>query len=347
MAPVRRSVRWAAARWRGFPLPLRVEILLLFFWLGLGTLGFHLLEGWTWGDSFFVTILVLTTLGFAGDFVPASGVAKGFSIALILLGVATISAILGTLGHMILEAQLAGPLRRRRMIRRLEAVTDHLILCGYGRVGRQVARELQIHPDAPPLVVIDLDRTAAEDAAADGYLSLAGDATEDEVLRRAGIERARGLIAAAGDDAQNVFIVLSARALNPDLWIVARATREETGAKLLRAGANRVLSPHTLGGRRLAHMALHPVLTDFLDLVTHSEELEFWLEEIRLSEGSPLVGRTLAEADLRQRCGVMILAIRKGETILTNPAPETLLEAGDLLIALGTREQLQALEALG
>ncbi len=222
----------------------------------------------------------------------------------------------------------------------------HQILCGYGRVGRQVAREFA--RDGVPFVIIEQDPQMVEECLAEGYLTVLGEASEDDVLKEAGIRRAKGLVAAVDSDADNVFVVLSARKMNPKLHIVARASSDESAAKLEMAGADRALSPYAVGGRRLASLATQPLIVDFLDIVTRGEKgIEFRLEEFGVPEDSFLAGHTIGELRIGERTGAMILATRNKEGRFdTTPSASDRISAGDTLIVLGTREQVTRLERL-
>ena len=225
-------------------------------------------------------------------------------------------------------------------------LSGHYILCGYGRVGRQVAREFA--SDGVPFIIIEHDPDTVEECSAEGYLTLLGEASDDNVLEEAGIRRARGLVAAVDSDADNVFVVLSARKLNPKLNVVARASSDESAAKLEMAGADRTLSPYAVGGRRLASLATQPLIVDFLDVVTRGEKgIEFRLEEFGVPEDSFLAGHTIGELRIGEKTGATILATRNKEgTFDTKPSANDRVRAGDTLIVLGTREQISRLERL-
>ena len=228
------------------------------------------------------------------------------------------------------------------MKEKISKLKGHIIVCGYGRVGKEVA--LVFHEEGMPFVIIDHAKEAIAEAANNGCLCVQGNAASDDVLKGAGILHARGLVAAAGSDADNVFITLSARGLRPDLFITARADAQESESKLKRAGANRTIFPHALGGRRLAMFTLRPLVVDFIDTALHSHKHEFVLEEIEVGSGSPVVGKTCKEG---QKCGngAVILAVRKKDgTLLTRFSEEMLLEIGDELVVIGSRDQLRALE---
>lgn len=308
-----------------------------------GVLWFWLVEGFGLVDAAYQTVTTVTTVGF-GETRPFDASAKLFSIALMVFGVAAALFTLGGVFEEQLEQQLVR-YGRRRMDRRIEALSGHAIVCGYGRVGAQIARLLVARGQR--LVVVDDDPERAAAAAEDGYLVVLGDATEDEILCSAGIERAATLVVSVGDDAAAISTVLSARVLNPTTRIVARANAASTEAKLRRAGCDRVVNPLNQGAQRMAAFAQQPAVADFLDVVVHDGSLEYRLEEVVLGPRSPLAGTTLGEAHLRARTGALVLAVRQNDgTFLSNPAPEAVLEPGATLIAIGTSDQLAALEAL-
>jgi voltage-gated potassium channel len=225
----------------------------------------------------------------------------------------------------------------------LEQIEGHFIVCGYGRIGSVVTGEFS--RQQVPFVVIERDSALAKRALEQGYLALQADATDEEVLRRAGVARARGLIAAVGTDAENVYTVLTARVLRPDLFIIARSEGGDSTRKLRHAGANRVISPYLIGGQHLAQTAIRPAVVDFVELATSSEHLELTMEEITIEGGSPLASHTILEANLRQRFGVIVVAIqRKDRSMTFNPEPEARIEAGDKLVVLGRNDSLKLLE---
>ena len=242
----------------------------------------------------------------------------------------------------LIEGRLQELLGRRRMERTITAMADHIILCGWGRVGRAIAAELA-HGDRP-LVVIDHDEARLADCS---HPSILGDATEDATLHRAGIERASALVAAVDLDAANSFITLSARSLRPQLFIVARARSVDSEQKLRRAGADRVVNPQNIGGSRMAAFVMRPHVAEFLDVVMHEQNLELCLEELPVREGSPLAGSTIADSHLRSRTGALVLALRKEDgSFASNPPPDTTFEAGHVVIAIGTEAELASLERL-
>ena len=311
--------------------------------LSLGTFGFPLLEGWSVGESAYSTVLIVSTLGFATD-QPATPAGKLLTVLLIGGGVGTLYYLLGVLAQGLIENEL-GARRRRRLKRQMEALRDHVIVCGYGRVGRELISELR--RESQSFVLVDTDLAKVERLQDEGVVALAGDAARDEVLRAAGIERARGLVVCTGSDAVNVFITLSARSLREDLLIVARAIHEDDEPKLLRAGATRAITPASLGGRRIAGLLLRPTVVELLDVLARSGNLGIYLEQVRLAAGSQLVGRSLGQARLREGVGANVLAIKRVDgALITNPAAETPLHGGDTLVVLGASDALARLEAL-
>jgi len=321
---------------------LRVCLLALLLLVGVGTLGYMLLEGWRPLEALYMTVITLSTVGFR-EVKPLNPPGMAFTMGLIGTGVGVMAYAAGTLGRLIIEGELAGVLGRRRMQRSIDALRDHFVVCGYGRVGKVVARELAAA--GLPLVIVDTSADRIAEAEARGYLCLRGDATSEEVLERAGIARARGLLSCVGSDADNLYITLTARGLNPQLFIIARTASEEAERKLRWAGANRTISPHLLGGMRMAQAILQPHLLDFIEVTTARQSRELQMEEVEVRPGSWLAGKTVREADLRGAFGLLIITVKRPDgTMIINPPPEERLEEGDLLIVIGEREALQKLE---
>lgn len=320
---------------------LAMFVLIILLMAVTGSIGFVLLEGWSFAESLYMTVITLSTVGFA-EVHPLHPGGRAFTTALIVAGIATVAYLFSAVSQYVVSGELRGTIRSRRMRQRIEALSGHYVVCGFGRVGREVVADLR--EKGHNCVVVEKHSDDHENENED-ILWVNGDAADDESLRSAGIERARGLVVATGDDPTNLFVTVSAHALNPDLCIVARMNDQSSGPKLLRAGATHVISPYTISGRRIAAQLVSPALTDFLDVVMHSGDLELWLEECRVSEESELQGKTVGEANVRQATGANVLAVRRGEggAILTNPAPDMRFAAGDVLIALGTREQLKVL----
>lgn len=315
-------------------------VVLLFAVTIIGTGWFWFAEHWSFVDALQQTVTTITTVGL-GEVRPFDDSAKIFSVFLSIVGV---SAGLFTLGA-VFEEQLEDTLDRygrRRMDRRIAKLSRHVVLCGYGRVGIQIARMLSAHDLA--IVAVDSDERRVAEAATAGLPVVPGSSTEDDVLLAAGVDRALTLIVSLGDDADAMSTVLSARALNPALKIIARANDPSSEPKLERAGCDRVVNPLHQGAQRMAAFAQQPDVADFLDVVVHDDEVEYRLEELPLTDASPLVGRRLGDAHLRRDSGALVLAVRhKDGAFESNPGPEVVLEAGTTLIAIGTGEQLQAL----
>ena len=318
---------------------LRRAFTLLAAVVAVGSAGYVAL-GFTLLDAIYQTVTTVTTVGFR-EVEPLDNTGKAYTIVVVLVGVGTALFTLGALIETLVEGRLTDAYGRRRMEHRIDSMTAHVIVCGWGRVGRTVAEFVTGAGGDIVVIERDPDRIATLQ-----FPFVEGDATDDEILRRAGIERARALVAAVTTDADNLFITLSGRSLNRDLFIVARARLEAVEEKLVRAGANRVVNPQQIGGARMAAFALQPHVAEFLDVVMHDGSLEFRLEEIPLPTASPLAGRTLRDAHIRDRTGALVLALRDGEgRFTTNPAPETVMQPGEVLIAIGTSDQLEALGA--
>lgn len=308
--------------------------------LGIGTLGFHLIEGWPWLDSIYMSVITVTTVGFA-EVRPPSTSGQIFTMLLIVLGVGGITYTFTAVTNYIIQGELQGIIEERRMNRTIRALKNHYVVCGYGEMGEEVCLELE--REGCEVVVIDHDPSAYKAAKDAGHPAVQGDAGMDENLERAGIDRARGLVAATDDDATNLLVVLSARALNSKLNIVARANNAQSPDKLLRAGADRVLFPYSIAGRRLAQMLIRPEVCDFLDVVAHDESLELLLENFTVDEAAELRGQTVKEAQVRKLTGAHIVGLKKDGRVVSGLDAETTLETGDIIIALGTREQVTKL----
>jgi voltage-gated potassium channel len=311
----------------------------------VGTAGYMLIEDWNFVDSVYMTITTIFTVGF-GEVHPLSRAGIVFTLALIMGGVATIFYGIGVMMEFIIGGQLSGLFRRRVVRKQVDKLEGHQIICGYGRVGETIARQFQAQ--TAKFVVIDSDVEALERAATAGFLGVRGDASSDEVLEAAGVRSAKGLVAAVGSDAGNIFVTLSARVLNPKLLIVARAGSEDTVSKLERAGADHVVSPYSIGGRRMATLMLKPLVSDYLEVVTGGGELEFLVEQFELRSECCGVGQSIRDLNVRKRTGATILAVRHGDTgaFDTNPSPESILLPGDMIIAIGTQADITRLEAL-
>jgi len=307
-----------------------------------GVIGYVVIEGWSFIDAIYMTIITITTVGYA-EVHPLTTTGRIFSLFLIAGGVGgALYALSGIAGY-ILEGHLSTTWGRRRMERNIAKLKRHFILCGYGRVGREIAHIFT--EEGVPFVVIDKDRESIATAEKDGYLYVFGDATSDEVLKEAGIEQARGLVAALGSDAESVYITLSARGLRPDLFIEARASSSMAEAKLKKAGADRIISPYSLGALRMAQLALRPTVVDFIDTVIYHRGRELQMENIAVGGDSALAGLTVEETRRRTKAAILAISKKSGKLVANPPGEETI-ESGDRLIILGTKQQLAALEEI-
>ncbi len=321
---------------------LRQGLIILICIVAAGTIGYMYIEGWTFGEAVYMTVITIATVGY-GEVHPLSAAGRIFTIVLIAGGVSGAAFVLGAFIEYIVEGKFRTTLGRRQMKVRIAKLKDHFILCGYGRVGEDIARTFS--EEGIPFIVVDNRPDIITKAEEAGHLYLLGDATSDKVLIEAGIERARGLVAAVDSDVDNTYITLSARGMQPDLFIEARASNEEAEIKLKMAGANHTVSPNKIGARRMAMLAIRPGVVDFIDTVTYGRGREMDMENIVAGKTSPLVGKTVEE--IRRQSRAIILAIgKKTGRLLPNPPSEIAIEEGDLLIAIGTRNQLTALECL-
>lgn len=309
--------------------------------LAAGTLGYVAIEGWTPLDALYMTVITVATVGFR-EVYPLSPAGQVFTIGLVAAGVGGIAYSVGIIAEFMVEGHLQDFLEGRRMKKRISELEGHYVVVGMGRVGSVVCQTLAEH--GVPFVACDRREECAETAEERGWLFVLGDGTAEEVLRATGIERAKGLITALDTDADNLFCALTARELNPGLFIVARSTTVASEPKILRSGADRVVTPDVIGGRRMAAMALNPVVADYLDVVTHKDEIEFRLESLRVGEGSPLIGVSIRDERV-DAIGAYVLAVSRDGAIDTRPVPETVFRAGDEVVCFGTRAQLDALAA--
>jgi voltage-gated potassium channel len=328
----------------GFFRELKIGIVAFVCLIVVGTVGYMVLEDWSFMDAFYMTIITVFTVGFH-EMHELDVTGRLLTIFLIVFGVSIALWAATNALQFAVSAETRSMLRRRKMRSEIEGLRDHFIVCGYGRMGREVSacfRRRHV-----PHVVIDNDPQALYELVELRIPHVHADAADDEVLVVAGIERARAIIAVAGTDAENTFIVLSARSLSPDITIVARAATVEAAKKLRTAGADRVVSPYVIGGQRIAAAATQPNVVDFLDVAMRGDEMSLAMEEVVVEPGSELIGRTLATSQIRERSGAVVVAIKEVSARLnTNPPPSTVIDAGDILIAVGTVEQLTALAKL-
>jgi voltage-gated potassium channel len=310
--------------------------------LAIGTVGFSLIGGYPVFDAFYLTLSTMTTVGYGDSFSHAG---RLFNAFLMIVGVSTIFIAIGAMTQTIIEMELGDAIGKRRNKRMIDKLKDHYIICGFGRVGRGAAAELQ-HANMP-FVVVDIEADRVERAMMSGMLAVAADSTRDETLHQVGIERARGLVAALSTDADNLFVLLSAKGLNPKLYVATRAAEEGAEEKMRRAGADAVFAPYAITGHRLAQSLLRPHVVQFLDFTTKDIAMDISLEQVRVSEGSEVASKTIREMQLRRSLGVIVMAIRRGDgTMLFNPPADTAVSAGDYLIVMGKKDDLLALEGL-
>lgn len=318
-------------------------LLLILLVTGAGTLGYCLIEHWHPFDALYMTIITLTTVGY-GEVHPLHTAGRLFTICLIFMGGSTLLFILSDTAQLIVETDPKELFGRRRMREKIEKLKGHQIVCGYGRTGQEVAKQLKasrVH-----FVVIESDPERCKRAQDEGVLYISGDATEDEMLQQAQIESAKGIVCALSDDAANTFIALSAKQFNENINIVCRAANPGSEAKMMRAGAHNVISPYVIAGRRMASAVTHPLVLEFLDVALHNPAFDLRLEQIVISLHSKLAGMTLRDANIKQTVGAMVLAVNKKGQLLTNPGPDFVFEGGDMLVALGAEDELAKLADL-
>ena len=318
---------------------LKIAVVWVLGVLILGTVGYMLIEHLSFVDALYTTVDMMATVGSTAH--PLSTAGRLFTVLVLVLGVGSLLYAFGVGMEFMIEGHLNKAIRRRFMHRKIDALRDHYIVCGYGRVGSQIAEDFAARK--VPFVIIDEKEELIERCIERGYLVVEGDATSDEVLREAGIQRAKCLLAATDNDANNIYITLSARHLNQKLFIVARANHDETEEKLKLAGADRVISPYTIGGHRMATLALQPAVVEFLDAITRAGNIELAVQEVILSPASSLIGKTMAVAQNTMKDGTMIVALKKEGKLLTGTRTQLSIEAGDAIIVVGAPEQLASL----
>ena len=320
---------------------LRTIGLLLLLVTAVGTAGYHYIEHWSWFDGFYMVVTTLTTIGYQ-EVHPLSHAGRVFNVFIILTGVSLLLLGVGALSQALLEFELQSFFGRRRMHREIGRLESHFIICGLGRVGRSVARELARR--SVPFVVVENNEMKIQRYNSENWLIVTGDATQEHTLREAQIERARGLIAATTTDATNLYIVLTARGVNPHLKIIARASEDSAEKHLLTAGADSVVSPYSFAGQRIAQSLLRPNVVSFLDTATTHLGIDLEIGEIQITGTSVFAGKTLETSRIRQERGVIVLAIKRSDGMRFNPAPDERIQPDDCLIAMGEPAQLRQLE---
>jgi voltage-gated potassium channel len=311
----------------------------------IGTSWYHFVEGWSWENAVYMTVITLATVGY-GETQPLGNRGRLFTIALILMGVVVIGYIVNRFTEAVIQGYFQEGIRVQQQQRLMESLSEHYIICGFSRTGRQIAKEFQA--EGVSFVIVDTETESVRVAQNEGYIIYQGDATLDETLLRVGIERAVCIVAALPSDAENLYILLSAKTLNPGIRAIARAGTEEAVKKLKRAGADAVVSPYITGGKRMAAAALRPRVMDFVDGILNGADRQLYMEELLIDPSiCPLVGQTLEKARLRSHSGALVLAIRRSDgTLIGGPTGDTILMSGDLLICMGTAEQLSSLNQI-
>jgi len=308
-----------------------------------GTVCYHYIEHWSYIDSLYMTVITLSTVGFR-EVHQLSDAGQIFTIIIILSGTGIVAYAAGSVIQLIVQGQFRQILGRNKLLQQISNLENHYIICGYGRIGNFISHEFQAKP--VPYVVVENNPELCEKLLEDGIFFIQGDATDDDTLIKAGITRANGLITAVTSDTANVYITLTARGLNPDLFILARSGEKSTEKKLIRAGANKVVSPYTIGANRMAQAILRPSVMDFIEIATAHQNLELQIEEICIHSSSNLVNQTLMSSDIRKELDIIIVAIKKLDTekMLFNPSSQSLFEVGDTLITLGDPSAIVNLE---
>lgn len=308
-----------------------------------GVIGFVITQGVSLGEAVYFTIITVFAVGFA-EVIPLDSTGRALTSAVIVLGIGSFTFLTVTVIEFLVEGHLLDIVGRRRMERDLAGLNDHMIICGFGRVGRQTAHDLAAAGASQ--IVIDTDPDRVKMAAARNLPHLIGDASDELMLQKAQIGRAKGIAACTDDDAENVLIALTSKLIRPDLFVVVRVKNARNARKAQQAGADRVIAPTEIGGRRIAALLTKPEVVDFLDIVTHSSEVDLVLEELRLTQSSRLIGKTLAGAGLRDTYGANVVAIRRAgkERTTTRPDPTVAFEAGDVLVVIGAQSDLARLQ---
>ena len=322
-----------------FTSKIKMALVILLTIFIIGTIGFHFIEGWSFVDSFYVCMVTLSTVGY-GDFAPETTAGKFFTVFIIIFGVGMMFYSLVLMAETFIEARLRNLLGRGKLEKIIEKMNSHYIICGGGRIGFLICRELIA--GKMPCVVIDNNQEVIQKAQEEGFIYCKGDATQDKVLIAAGIKRAKGIICVLPTDAENLYVILTAKELNQNIYIMARSEEEESERRLLRAGADRVMSPYTLGGVRMAMAILRPAMLDFIEITTSRQSLELRMEEISICVGSPFISKTLEDSGIRKRYGLIIVAVKKDSgKMIFNPLANYIIEEGDRLISMGEDENVK------
>lgn len=317
---------------------MRISLFLLVSIILFGTFGYSIIEGMSLFDSFYMTLITISTVGFS-EITPLTQAGRLITVVIIVSGISLLTFTLGQIAQVIIEGELRKLLGRRKLEKQIAHLDNHYIVCGFGRIGEVVCKELA--DDKIDFIVIEQDEKKIERLVNAHFLYLSGDATREETLLEAGLDRAKGMVTAVSSDADNVFITLTAKGLKPEIFVLSRAADLKNEKKLLRAGASRVVCPYNMGGSRMAQILKRPTVVDFLDTTMMSGNLGLKLEEVIVRPTSSMVGKTIVESKLRQNFGVIIVAIKKidGE-MLFNPGPDAVLGAGEVVVVIGKKHDL-------
>lgn len=331
---------------RKYVLYMRDIVFIIIFFISIllaGTIGYMLFEDFGFWNSIYLTAMTITTVGY-GDIVPLHPMGKLFTVFLVFAGVGFVLYAFSRLAETMIEGGLRNILERRKMSKQVSRLRNHYIVCGYGRIGKVICQILE--ENKRPFVVIEKDEEEIRNIEDEGYFALPGEASDDETLKSAGIEDALGLIAVVSTDADNVFITLTARGLNPGLFILARSSGAPgSDTKLIRAGASKVISPYYIGARRMAQLIVRPAVIDFIDLTMYAGELGLRMEEMRVTKTASFANKNLMESGIRKKHDIIVVAIKRdGEGMIFNPKPDTMILPGDILIVLGEHDQIISLE---
>jgi len=322
-----------------FTSKIKIALIILLTIIIIGTTGFHFIEGWSFADSFYVCMATLSTVGY-GDFAPASTVGKFFTVGVIIFGVGMMFYTLVLVAETFIEGRVNILLGRGKLEKIIEKMNNHYIICGGGRIGFLICRELMA--GKVPCLVIDNNSEVIQKAQEEGFIYCKGDATQDKVLIAAGIKRARGVICVLPSDAENLYVILTAKELNQKIFVMARSEEEESEHRLLRAGADKVMSPYTLGGVRMAMAVLRPAMLDFIEITTSRQSLELRMEEVPICKNSQIVSKSLEDSGIRKNYGLIIVAVKKDSgKMIFNPLANYMIEEGDRLIAMGEDENVK------
>ena len=320
---------------------LKIALLILLTIFIVGTFGFHFIEKWGFVDSFYATITTLSTVGY-GDFVPRTAEGKFFAVFIIIFGVGTMLYSFGLISETVIEGRLRGLLGRGKLEKMIEKMNNHYIICGCGRIGLLICRELTA--EKVPCVVIDNNPEVIQKAQDEGFIYCKGDATQDRTLIEAGIKRAKGIVCVLPSDAENLYVILTAKELNQNIYIMSRSEDEASEHRLVRAGADRVISPYKLGGVRMAMAILRPAMLDFIEITSRRQSLELRMEEIPIHPGSQFIGKSLEDSGIRQHYGLIVITVKKDSgKMIFNPLAEYVIAEGDRLIAMGEDENVKRL----